>query len=77
MAPALGGDAEADTYTSIENVVGSGLDDVLTGNGGANVLEGGLGADTIDGGAGSDTASYSRSGSAVSVNLTIRARHRR
>lgn len=57
------GEAAGDTYTSIENLSGSGFSDTLTGNGSANVLRGldghdalyGLGgADTLDGGAGND-----------------------
>lgn len=53
-----GGYAEGDTYTGVENVVGSAYDDTLVGNDGDNVLKGGAGADKIDGGAGYDTVSY-------------------
>ncbi len=61
------GDAEGDTYTSIENVTGSQFVDALMGNSGNNVLNGlggndvisgGAGADTMDGGAGVDMLSY-------------------
>lgn len=48
-------DAKGDTYSSIENLVGSSFADRLTGNGGANTLTGGAGNDTLDGGAGNDT----------------------
>ncbi|MGB3316055.1 MAG: M10 family metallopeptidase C-terminal domain-containing protein, partial [Albidovulum sp.] len=44
-----------DTYISIENLAGSGHDDVLRGDRGANVLTGQGGDDTLRGGAGDDT----------------------
>jgi Ca2+-binding RTX toxin-like protein len=50
-----GGRSGGDTYVSIENLAGSGLNDRLTGNGAANVLTGQGGNDTIDGGGGDDT----------------------
>lgn len=43
-----------DTLTNIEGLVGSDLDDVLTGDDGENGLIGRLGSDTIAGGAGDD-----------------------
>lgn len=49
--------AVEDTLVSIENAVGSSLDDVITGNNGANLLSGLGGADTISGGLGIDTIS--------------------
>src|SRR3546814_19261885 len=52
---ATGGDAEGDSFNSIENVIGSSGSDTLTGNSGDNVLDGGLGDDIIDGGNGNDT----------------------
>jgi len=75
-----GGDAEGDTLSSIENVVGSGFNDVLVGSARANrleggsgddVLEGGDGADVLIGGLGSDTASYAGSSQSVSVDMVM------
>ena len=50
-----GDDAEGDTLVNIENLLGSTLDDKLTGDAEANTLTGGDGADTLRGGAGIDT----------------------
>ena len=61
---------DADTLTSIENVIGSAYADTLTGDTNDNVLEGGAGADSLSGGAGSDTASYEGDGAGVTVNLS-------
>ena len=66
---ATGGDAEGDTFTSIENLSGSAHDDSLTGDASDNVLEGAAGADVLDGGDGLDTAAYTHSNAAVTVNL--------
>jgi Ca2+-binding RTX toxin-like protein len=52
---ASGGDAAGDTFTSIENLIGSAHADALTGNSGVNVLNGGRGNDTLAGGDGNDT----------------------
>ena len=43
------------SYSSIEDIAGSALDDTLTGNSSDNYLEGWLGNDVLDGGAGADT----------------------
>ena len=51
----LGGDAQGDTLTGIENLIGSAFNDMLTGNGLANHIDGGAGNDIINGGAGNDT----------------------
>ncbi len=50
-----GGQATADVYVSVEAVLGSAFNDVLTGNDGANMLVGGAGGDRLSGGGGNDT----------------------
>ncbi|MGE9009798.1 calcium-binding protein [Leptospira interrogans] len=50
----LGGDAQGDTLTNVENLIGSSLHDILTGDGNDNVLTGGAGKDTLTGGLGDD-----------------------
>jgi Ca2+-binding RTX toxin-like protein len=57
---AFGGDANGDTFTLIEGLIGSKFNDTLTGNSLNNVLVGGLGSDVLDGKGGIDTADYSR-----------------
>jgi Ca2+-binding RTX toxin-like protein len=68
-----------DTLRRIENVIGSGFNDLLTGNEAANQISGGSGDDTLtglggadrlDGGVGFDTASYAASNAGVTVALT-------
>ncbi|HET8543395.1 MAG TPA: M10 family metallopeptidase C-terminal domain-containing protein, partial [Pseudolabrys sp.] len=51
---ASGGDAQGDTFTNFENIIGSGFADVLTGNSGNNALNGGAGNDRLTGGLGQD-----------------------
>jgi Ca2+-binding RTX toxin-like protein len=63
------GDAAGDTYTSIEGLIGTNLNDTLVGDGGNNFLRGGLGADSLDGGAGGDYADYIGSSAGLTVNL--------
>jgi len=48
------GDAEGDTFSSIEKVIGSNHDDVLIANNAGIVLDGGAGHDFLMGGAGLD-----------------------
>ncbi len=51
----VGGHAQGDILTGMENVVGSGYGDMIVGNGGANMLSGGAGDDTLVGDGGADT----------------------
>jgi Ca2+-binding RTX toxin-like protein len=51
---ATGGDAESDSFSSIEKIIGSNFDDTLLGNGQANSFNGGAGDDTLRGGGGND-----------------------
>ena len=64
-----GGDAEGDTATGVENLIGSAFDDVLTGDAGDNTITGGAGADRIDGAGGIDTVDFSASAVGVEVFL--------
>lgn len=50
----IGGEAQGDTLTNVENVVGSQLDDILIGDAGINNLQGRDGDDVLSGGAGDD-----------------------
>jgi Ca2+-binding RTX toxin-like protein len=68
-----GGDAGGDKLTSVEGVIGTSFDDVITGNDLDNLIEGGVGEDTLDGGGGNDTLSYATAAAAVTVNLTLDA----
>ena len=54
-----------------DSLFGLGGDDSLNGGGGNDLLVGGPGADTLKGGAGTDTISYM--GSAMGVNINLRA----
>jgi len=77
------GTAQGDSYTSIENIIGSNSADsaardflygdnganALYGLDGADILEGDGGADYLDGGLGWDYARYTRSGEGVNINL--------
>jgi Ca2+-binding RTX toxin-like protein len=70
------GDAQNDSYDSIENITGSDFADFLYGNGSANVLDGGAGNDNLFGGGGgdtfiggenSDTVNYSTAAAGITV----------
>jgi Ca2+-binding RTX toxin-like protein len=76
----IGGFAEGDRLSNVENLVGSAFADILNGDKGNNVLTGGkgddvlvggLGGDKLVGGDGSDLADYSASASAIIVNLGL------
>ena len=54
------GEATGDTYTSIEGIAGSALNDALVGNAVDNFLRGGLGADALNGQGGFDRADYQK-----------------
>jgi Ca2+-binding RTX toxin-like protein len=74
-----GDQAEGDTFSSVENIIGSFYDDTLAGDSSSNTLEAGLGndtliasvggADTLDGGIGTDTVDYSQFSSPVTISL--------
>ena len=70
------------TFTSIENAIGGGGNDTITGNVGANTLvgnggndafTGGGGADVIQGGTGTDTASYTGTLLATAITAVVDA----
>jgi Ca2+-binding RTX toxin-like protein len=52
-----GGDAQGDSITGVENVIGSNQADSITGTNASNILVGGGGSDSITGGYGSDSIS--------------------
>lgn len=75
-----GRDAQGDTFSDIENVIGTNAADTLIGDddeneiyglAGNDVLIGGGGADLLDGGLGVDTASYVSAAEGVTVNLVL------
>jgi len=72
--------AGGDTLLNVENLNGTGFDDVLSGNagnnllmgnGGSDILSGGLGNDVLNGGQGIDTVSYDAAAAGVTVNLAL------
>ncbi|NEQ98930.1 MAG: calcium-binding protein [Cyanothece sp. SIO2G6] len=58
-----------DTLKSIENIIGTAFDDILTGDSGNNTLNGGAGNDVLNGGDGIDTVDYSDATGLVIVSL--------
>src|SRR6185295_2684485 len=69
LSGGVGGEAQGDTYSQIEGVIGTNFNDVLTGNTGRNFLRGGAGADSLNGGAGADWADYAGAATGVTANL--------
>jgi Ca2+-binding RTX toxin-like protein len=63
------GEAFGDTFSAVENLIGSAFNDSLIGTGGNNIIMGGAGSDTMDGGAGLDIVSYASAKSGVVVNI--------
>lgn len=75
---AIGGDADGDTFTNVNRVVGGAFADTLIGSAGNDRFDGGsgndyltgrAGADQLIGGAGIDSALYGDSAAGVQVNL--------
>ncbi len=64
---AQGGDAQGDNLRNIENVIGSGSSDSLTGDTGSNVLDGRGGNDDLKGGLGNDIFRISPSAGADTI----------
>jgi Animal haem peroxidase/RTX calcium-binding nonapeptide repeat (4 copies) len=56
--PGLGGYAQGDLISGVENLVGSDFADVLIGNEGDNRLDGGRGNDLLNGGGGADRFAF-------------------
>lgn len=74
----IGGEAQGDSLTGFEAIVGSTFGDILAGDGsdntlsggdGNDLLTGGGGADTLDGGDGIDTVSFTGTSAGVTVSL--------
>ncbi len=70
-----GGDADGDTLTGVEGLIGSDHADILTGDDDDNIIEGGAQAfgvegDILIGGDGQDTLSYEGSARGVGVDLS-------
>ena len=74
------GDGASDTFSGIENLIGSANNDILRGDNSGNLIEAGAGndtvrgrggVDTLDGGAGtSDTVDYLQAATGVTVDLS-------
>ncbi|BCM24952.1 calcium-binding protein [Methyloradius palustris] len=65
---ATGGAATGNVLLNIENIIGSGANDLITGDAGNNVLDGSLGADTLIGGLGDDIYYLDSTGDVVTEN---------
>ncbi len=60
-----------ETFSNIENLVGSDNNDTLTGNSSANLLAGGAGNDTINGGAGDDIIRGDAIGDGEAITVSV------
>lgn len=73
------GQVAVSTITNVENVMGTWVDDILTGNSGDNVLNGNTGSDVLDGAGGIDTVDYRNflgyNGTSVIVDLSMGTAH--
>lgn len=65
-----GCDAEGDTLTNIDHIIGSDHDDTITGDTAYNIIDGGAGADIIDGVNNDSDVSYASSDAGVTVDLS-------
>lgn len=65
---ATGGQAAGDVLIGIENITGSGTDDILIGDAGNNVLDGSQGSDQLTGGLGDDTYVLDGTGDTIIEN---------
>lgn len=63
-----GGLAAGDTYSSIEKIIGTGSNDVVTASSTGSTFEGAGGSDTFNGGDGSDTYILGRGDGTMTVN---------
>ena len=71
LQTAVGGDATGDIISGFEGVIGSAMDDTITGDGNNNTLNGGAGADTLDGGDGDgDFVSFQGSSAGITVDVS-------
>jgi Ca2+-binding RTX toxin-like protein len=59
------GGADGDTFTGIEDIVGSSFQDILTGNDGVNKISGGIEADVLSGGGGADVLDGGADGDSI------------
>jgi Ca2+-binding RTX toxin-like protein len=65
-----GGDAQGDTFSTVENLIGSSNNDTLTGDSSVNRLDGADGDDRLDGGGGADTLVGGASNDTFVINNT-------
>lgn len=65
----IGGDAAGDQLSSIEGVIGSKFNDIITGSTADDTFVGGAGKDAFNGGGGNNTVSYAGETTGVTVNL--------